>query len=216
MTDPSQITAADPDNANSGGAPQHTRTLLPPEHWQGFDQIALTPVDPAHPQEVLLSTALPVILLLTLFTGLIVFIITPPAAIAMTLLSGFALAMCLLLLWRHALAKTRHYGVCQHELLMQYGVFWQRRISLPYTRLQHISLSQGPVERRFKLSTLRCFSAGSGAAEIELPGLSTPLAEQLRQHLLARSGLNKDNELAQRTEDSLPPAPHASDNRTER
>jgi hypothetical protein len=50
-------------------------------------------------------------------------------------------------------------------------------------------LTQGPIERKFGLHTLKCFSAGSGSAEIELPGLESRTAEKLRQHLLAKAGI---------------------------
>ena len=50
-----------------------------------------------------------------------------------------------------------------------------------------MSLSQGPLQRHFNLFTLKCFSAGSGSAEIELPGIEQHTAEHLRQHLLAQA-----------------------------
>lgn len=88
---------------------------------------------------------------------------------------------------RHLQAKKLGYGVCEHEFLMEKGLWWHKRTSLPYSRLQHVSLSQGPLERHFNLFTLKCFSAGSGSAEIELPGIEQQTAEHLRQHLLAQA-----------------------------
>ena len=79
------------------------------------------------------------------------------------------------------------FGVFAHEFVSRKGLFWIATTALPYTRLQHVNLSQGPLERKFNLISLKCFSAGSGEAEIDLPGLNAEYAEHLRQHLLKQA-----------------------------
>ncbi|PKI08078.1 hypothetical protein CXF78_02295 [Shewanella sp. 11B5] len=87
----------------------------------------------------------------------------------------------------HLKAHKITYGLFKHEMVFREGLFWVSTTALPYTRLQHVNLSQGPLERKYNLVTLKCFSAGSGLAEIDLPGLNADLAEHLRQHLLSQA-----------------------------
>ncbi|MPY23071.1 PH domain-containing protein [Shewanella sp. YLB-07] len=157
--------------------------------WLSFDQIPLTPVDPRHYTQVLCETIIATLVLFSVLSVFIIFVAEFPIQVALPVLSVLGLAFSVITWLRYAHAKSIAFAVCDHELLMQKGIIWFKRISLPYTRLQHISLSQGPLERKLGLHTLKCFSAGSGSAEIELPGLESRTAEKLRQHLLAKAGI---------------------------
>jgi len=157
----------------------------PQAQWQSFDQIPLSPVEPRHYTQVLIETATISIILISILSVFLIFVATIPLPIAAILILTLLLIGAAITGWRYVNAKAIGYAVCRHELVIQTGIIWVKRISLPYTRLQHISLSQGPLERKFYLRTLKCFSAGSGAAEIELPGLESKTAEKLRQHLLS-------------------------------
>lgn len=159
------------------------------DRWLGFDQIPLTLVDERHYTQVISESLVASLLVFTLLSVFIIFVATVPTLVALPIISALAMVLSTICYFRYAHAKSIGYGVCSDELLMQKGVIWFKRISLPYTRLQHISLTQGPIERKFGLHTLKCFSAGSGSAEIELPGLESRTAEKLRQHLLAKAGI---------------------------
>ncbi len=157
---------------------------LSPAQWQGFDQTPLTLVEGRYYTQVLIETSVAALLFITLLTSFLIIGAEMPTHIIAIIVPGLVLIAATIIWLRVSHVKSIAYGVCEHELLMQKGIIWFKRISLPYTRLQHISLSQGPIERKFNLRTLKCFSAGSGSAEIELPGLESKAAEKLRQHLL--------------------------------
>jgi len=173
----------------------------PQEQWQSFDQIPLSPVEPRHYTQVLIETATVSLALASILSVFLIFVATIPLPIAAIVIPGLLLIGSGITWLRYLNAKAIGYAVCSHELVMQTGIFWVKRISLPYTRLQHISLSQGPLERKFYLRTLKCFSAGSGSAEIELPGLESKTAEKLRQHLLSMAAIAiKTTAIANETE----------------
>ncbi len=161
----------------------------PQEQWQSFDQIPLSPVEPRHYTQVLIETAAISITFISILSVFLIFVATIPLPIAAIVIPALLLIGSAITWLRYLNAKAIGYAVCPHELVMQTGIIWVKRISLPYTRLQHISLSQGPLERKFYLRTLKCFSAGSGSAEIELPGLESKTAEKLRQHLLSMAAI---------------------------
>ncbi|QYJ86885.1 PH domain-containing protein [Shewanella mesophila] len=163
-----------------------TRTQLSPKEWLSFDQIPLTPVEPSYVRQVQIEN-------LTLFIPFLIvlpiagIVINLPMTILLAVVSLALLLAGIISYGRHRYALSLAYGAFEHEFVMQKGIVWHQKISLPYTRLQHVSLSQGPLERYFKQHTLKCFSAGSGSAEISLPGLNSDIAESLRQHLLAKA-----------------------------
>ena len=66
------------------------------------------------------------------------------------------------------------------------GVWWRRIISVPRSRVQHIDVSQGPMERSYGLGRLVLYTAGTAHSRVELPGLSYAVAFALRNHLLPR------------------------------
>ena len=66
------------------------------------------------------------------------------------------------------------------------GVVWRVITNVPRSRVQHIDVSQGPLERSFGLGRLVIFTAGTHHSRVELPGLDHAVAFALRNHLLPR------------------------------
>ena len=66
------------------------------------------------------------------------------------------------------------------------GVFWRVITNVPRSRVQHIDVSQGPIERSYGLGRLVIFTAGTQHSRVELPGLDHGVAFALRNHLLPR------------------------------
>lgn len=73
-------------------------------------------------------------------------------------------------------------------LVARYGVVFHEEKAIPVSRLQHVDLSRGPVERLFGLATLVVHTAGTEAASFRLPGLTPDRAEQLRDAILEARG----------------------------
>lgn len=163
---------------------------LPQQQWLGFDSQPLLTLSPRYRQQLLwqnlLLTALVILLLvpaLLLGAQLRGFELIPPVMLALLLL-GFKAWL------NQRQAEAMAYGVCEYGILLREGLWWQSHTAMPASRLQHVSLSQGPLQRHFGLTSLRCYSAGSSAAEVSLPGLDIEVAEALRQHLLSLAGKN--------------------------
>jgi uncharacterized protein len=67
------------------------------------------------------------------------------------------------------------------------GVIWRVVTNVPRSRVQHIDVSQGPLERSYGLGRLIIFTAGTHHSRVELPGLDYAVAFALRHHLLPRN-----------------------------
>jgi uncharacterized protein len=66
------------------------------------------------------------------------------------------------------------------------GVWWRAVTNVPRSRVQHIDVLQGPLERSYGLGRLVIFTAGTEHSRVELPGLNHQIAYALRNHLLPR------------------------------
>ena len=63
------------------------------------------------------------------------------------------------------------------------GGLWWAETLVPVSRVQHLDLERGPLERRLGLATLVVHTAGTRMAAVKLPLLALEDAEALRAHL---------------------------------
>ncbi len=83
------------------------------------------------------------------------------------------------------------------------GVISKRYVTIPYDRIQNVNIDRGIMARILGLSDLSIETAGFSAiqmrrgysAEGRLPGLSTEVAEQLRDELVKRAHQSKNQGL---------------------
>jgi uncharacterized protein len=84
--------------------------------------------------------------------------------------------------------RALKFGLDDHGIVIERGIWWRSRTALPRIRVQHSDVSQGPLQRRYGVATLKFYTAGSRYTKIELPGLEHDDAVALRDALLARGG----------------------------
>ena len=80
------------------------------------------------------------------------------------------------------------YAMDADDLRLSRGVWTQVHTLVPLDRVQHIDVSQGPIERGFGVCRLVVHTAGTQYSRVVLPGLSRPNAERMRDEIRARIG----------------------------
>ncbi len=98
---------------------------------------------------------------------------------------GAAVFLIIGYFWSHLDAKHRGYAIREQDILYKSGVIWRNVIAVPFNRLQHAELHRGPLERLFKLSSLRLFTAGGLKADMTIPALPEIDAIRIREFVLA-------------------------------
>lgn len=127
-----------------------------------------------------------------LLVALVIPLIASPRSAAMTslFLGGWLLISSMLLgrsiIWPRVEYRYASYRVDPDGLELRQGVVWRQIVSVPRSRVQHIDVSQGPLERRYGLGTLRLYTAGTEHAQVAVRGLDHARALQIRDHLLPR------------------------------
>ena len=131
------------------------------------------------------------ILALGSFMGVTINLLTEDdgAGVRWVLLPAAWLAAVLLLGWQSYRWPARayqhaFYRVDDQGIEIRAGVHWRVVINVPRSRVQHIDVSQGPVERRFGLGKLVIYTAGTDHAKVELEGLEHGRALAIRDFLL--------------------------------
>jgi membrane protein YdbS with pleckstrin-like domain len=112
-----------------------------------------------------------------------------PVAIAFLIAWLLLLGAALVVVWRYPPARYRHlsYRIDDAGITVRDGVFWRTRSALPRMRIQHTDVSQGPLQRRYGVATLKLYTAGSRFTRIEVPGLEHAVAVALGDRLQRRA-----------------------------
>lgn len=106
-------------------------------------------------------------------------------------LGTVVLPVVLLLAWPVLAAPGRRYRawgyrIDPEELHIAQGILTRTETVVPLARVQHIDVSQGPIERHYGVSRLVLHTAGTMNSRVVLPGLSRDTAESVRDEVRAR------------------------------
>jgi membrane protein YdbS with pleckstrin-like domain len=127
------------------------------------------------------------LLLVSLVVGLIWMRMGPLAVDVLVLVLWLCLA-CLALLrilwWPRWAYDHWTYRVGEKVIELRRGVLWNVWVAIPMSRLQHVDLHRGPLERQRGLASLQLHTAGTKEASQWIPGLDLQVAERLRDRLI--------------------------------
>ena len=165
-----------------------TNLQVDPRRLPRAAELELKSLPPAHRRELLTQALITtgVFLLPSLFP-----LITPLEE----RIGGFVFAPPLLvvtlgvLFTGLALIRYRHkgYALREHDVAFRNGLIWRKTTVLPFDRVQHAEVTQGPLQRRFALATLKFFTAGGSSVDLKIDGLLAEEAELLRFSVVKRS-----------------------------
>ncbi len=97
--------------------------------------------------------------------------------------AGSALAVTVLALWfLRRRFRSWSYQEREEVLVVRRGVAFRLLSVIPYGRMQFVDVTAGPVERLFKLSTVKLHTAAA-ATDARSPGLERDEAARLREQL---------------------------------
>ncbi len=86
------------------------------------------------------------------------------------------------------------YAIDPAELQVRQGIFTQTHTIVPLDRVQHIDISQGPLERAFAVCRLVLHTAGTMHSLVVVPGLARGTAERIRDDIRARVAQSQELE----------------------
>lgn len=79
--------------------------------------------------------------------------------------------------------NARGYQMSADRLRIVKGLLFRSDTVVPFGRVQHIDVHQGPLDRFFGIATLTLHTAGNHNASVSLPGLGEGLAREMREDI---------------------------------
>ncbi len=103
------------------------------------------------------------------------------------IIAGPVLLIAILLILRIPMRRysARGYQMSADRLRVVRGLLFRSDTVVPFGRVQHIDVNQGPLERFFGIATLTLHTAGNHNASVSLPGLQEDLAREMRETIRA-------------------------------
>ena len=102
---------------------------------------------------------------------------------------GWLVVQALLAIWLPALTWARWaWSLRDGDLLVSRGVIVHTVTAIPLRRVQHVDVTQGPLEQAWGLSSLAVYTASGMGADAVIPGLRPDQAQALRDRLAQAAG----------------------------
>lgn len=121
--------------------------------------------------------------ILLLALAIIFFFVKPlqqPLWIAIAATGWLLLATTWFILMEKSLV-SKGYAIRDKDVIYRSGWLIQKTHTCPFNRIQHSTVTMGPLERKFGLARLVLFTAGPSAADISIPGLTESTAQSLKE-----------------------------------
>lgn len=84
----------------------------------------------------------------------------------------------------------KKYSLREKDIIYSRGLLWQTRTAIPFNRIQHAEVKQGPIERIFKLHSLKVYTAGGESSDLVIPGLSEEHATRIKEYIMGKTSLD--------------------------
>lgn len=144
---------------------------------------ALTPLHPNHVKAMRVATLLAAVPFVIGALVLEVAGLLPTGVFIVPVLLAAALIVIRAPMRRY---MARGYVMGEDRLRVVRGLWFRSDTVVPFGRVQHIDVHQGPIERAYGLATLTLHTAGSHNASVSLPGLADADARAMRETIRAQ------------------------------
>lgn len=148
----------------------------------------LQPVEPAYTavlRIVTLLNALPLAIGATVVDWLAIRAADGPVGLLMV--AGWLAAMVAVVALPARRYHSLGYRLDDRELRVARGFFFRVDTIVPFVRVQHIDVGQGPIERRYGLAHLVVHTSGTHNSMVTLPGLkaddAAAMRDAIRRHI---------------------------------
>ncbi len=144
-------------------------------------------VDPAY-KKLLRIHILIQILASTAMLGFFYWILPPETHVFFYGLFAIAATLFgwLFFIWAPKTAKRLQYVLREDDIQLKRGYLYWRHLAISCNRIQHLEVSQGPIERYLGLGRLVVYTAGTMGSDMKLPGLALETAQTIKAQLLKK------------------------------
>ena len=95
----------------------------------------------------------------------------------------FTLCFVFTLLIKTIEFKKRRYVVREKDISYKKGVLFRSITTVPFNRIQHVEIDEGPISRFLGLVSLSVFTAGDSSDDLKISGLLKQEATQIKEFI---------------------------------
>ncbi len=142
-----------------------------------------------------------ILFLILLIPGIILAMLVryPGNAIIAWCTAGWTVFMLIVLWYLPLYYKNLGYAVEEEIVRGNRGVFWKKRVTVPYTKVTNVDITQGPLQRALNVGHIHIQTAGAsgsqgGPPELKLEGIrdlegvKDLIMERVKRHMLKSAG----------------------------
>lgn len=164
-----------------------TNTSIDTRQLPQFEAVTFQPLENDYKKVLFFNIAVLAFILIAIFG---VFLIINPDLITGTVLLsaifGIIVVIALTFLFGLLSLQKKGYAFRQHDVLFKSGIIATTITIIPYNRVQHVALHQGPVSRKLDLAMIEIFTAGGSGSDIRIAGIRKDEAEKIKQLVMAK------------------------------
>lgn len=88
--------------------------------------------------------------------------------------------------------RVEGFALRERDLIHKKGVLWHTQTALPFNRVQHLEIRQGPLEKYFGLCTLKLFTAGGQSSDLSISGIGPEEAQRLKAYIIRKTAADEE------------------------
>ncbi len=106
---------------------------------------------------------------------------------------GIILFLGFLFWFRPKAFSRKGYQLREYDIVFKEGLWWQEETVIPFVRVQHSEVTQGPITRFFGFSKLKLYTAGGSKSDLSIPALDTQTARRLENFVTQKAERDAEN-----------------------
>ncbi len=79
--------------------------------------------------------------------------------------------------------SRRKYALRDKDVTYKSGVLIKKIITVPFSRIQHVEISEAPISRLFKLASLNVFTAGDSSNDLVIKGIKKEESLKIKEFI---------------------------------
>lgn len=80
------------------------------------------------------------------------------------------------------------YALREKDIIHTKGYWLRTELTVPYNRVQHVEIEQGPLARAFGLGSISVYTSGDSGGDLSISGIEYPEAERIKQFIAQKVG----------------------------
>lgn len=161
------------------------------EQLPSLGEVAWQALDRRYLRLLLLTTGI-VFTLIAL--GLIVLAISVPMWVFWLALTAWALFLGVVILFVFKGFEYKKFALRRRDVIYQSGWIFRHTITVPFSRIQHVEIKEGALERLFGLGTVQVFTAGGSGSDLGIPGLPADYAHRIKEYISGKVAEEEEEE----------------------